>query len=46
MGNEHDAPTAIYQYSRDDVRRKWQFSELHPSRQEQTRDRRPSSGGL
>jgi cation diffusion facilitator CzcD-associated flavoprotein CzcO len=33
-GARVDSPGAIYQYSRDDVWRKWQFSELYPSWQE------------
>ena len=33
-GARVDSPGPIYQYSRDDVWRKWQFSELYPSRQE------------
>jgi cation diffusion facilitator CzcD-associated flavoprotein CzcO len=33
-GARVDSPGPIYQYSRDDVWRKWQFSELYPSWQE------------
>jgi cation diffusion facilitator CzcD-associated flavoprotein CzcO len=33
-GARVDSPGPIYQYSRDDVWRKWQFTELYPSRQE------------
>src|SRR5271170_5585622 len=33
-GARVDSPGPIYQYSRDDLWRKWQFSELYPSRQE------------
>jgi cation diffusion facilitator CzcD-associated flavoprotein CzcO len=33
-GARVDSPGAIYQYSRDDVWRNWQFSELYPSWQE------------
>src|SRR5712664_2859692 len=33
-GARVDSPGSIYQYSRDDVWRKWQFSELYPSWQE------------
>src|ERR1700754_1515601 len=33
-GARVDSPGAIYQYSRDDVWRTWQFSELYPSWQE------------
>jgi cation diffusion facilitator CzcD-associated flavoprotein CzcO len=33
-GARVDSPGPIYQYSRDDVWRKWQFSELYPSRRE------------
>jgi cation diffusion facilitator CzcD-associated flavoprotein CzcO len=33
-GARVDSPGPIYQYSRDDLWRKWQFSELYPSWQE------------
>src|SRR3981189_1688672 len=36
-GARVDSPGPIYQYSRDDVWRKWQFSELYPSWQEPPR---------